>query len=265
MRVALIVEYDGSKFHGWQAQPGLRTVQGVLEAALSRVANSSVTVFCAGRTDTGVHAMYQVVHFDTTELRSARSWVHGANSYLPKDVAVIWAKDMPDDFHARYSATSRRYRYLIYNTPIRPALLYAYATWQYKQLDHRLMQNAGQYLLGEHDFTSFRSIECQSNSPMRNVTMLEVSRKGDMLSVDISANAFLHHMVRNIVGVLIAVGLCKHPEAWVQELLLAKDRKLGAETAPPYGLSLVEVIYPEQYNIPLRGIKPWLFEYEREF
>lgn len=250
MRIALTVEYDGSQFHGWQAQTGLRTVQQALENALSRVADEDVSVICAGRTDTGVHATKQVIHFDSDKERSVRSWVHGANSHLPKDVCVKWAREMPDDFHARFSATSRRYRYVIYNAPIRPALLRSNVTWQYRQLNHDLMDKAGQYLLGEQDFTSFRSVECQSKTPMRNVQHLRVIRKGDLIIIEIAANAFLHHMVRNIAGVLMAVGSSRQPVEWVGDVLHAKDRKLGAETAPPYGLYLVDVVYPQEFSVP---------------
>ena len=249
MRVALIVEYDGSQYHGWQAQTGLRTVQQVLEDALSEVASHEVSVVCAGRTDTGVHATHQMVHFDAQNERAMRAWIHGVNSFLPKDVCVKWAKQMPDDFHARYSATARSYRYVIYNTPIRPALLRGNVTWQYRQLDHRVMHQASQFLIGEHDFTSFRSVECQSKTPMRNISHLKVTRRGDMIIIDISANAFLHHMVRNIAGVLMAAGSGRKPLAWVQDVLLAKDRRLGAETAPPYGLYLVGVTYPEKFGV----------------
>lgn len=249
MRIALMVEYDGSQYHGWQAQTGLRTVQSVLEQALSQVANHDVTVVCAGRTDTGVHATNQIIHFDCDSERTIRAWIYGANSFLPKDVCVKWGGLMSDDFHARFSAVSRRYRYIIYNSPIRPALLRSSVTWQYRPLDHVAMHEASQCLLGEHDFTSFRALECQSKTPMRNVLHLSVERNGDLVVFDISANAFLHHMVRNIVGVLIAVGSGRKPGDWVQDVLDAKDRKLGAETAPPYGLYLVGVVYPEHYGI----------------
>jgi len=249
MRIALMVEYDGSQYHGWQAQPGLRTIQQTLESALSEIADQEVSVTCAGRTDTGVHASNQVVHFDCEKERTIRAWIHGANSFLPKDMCVKWGKEMPEHFHARYSALSRRYRYVIYNSAIRPALLRGNVTWQYRQLDHRLMHEGGQYLLGEQDFTSFRSIECQSKTPMRNVQKLQVMRKGDLVIIEIRANAFLHHMVRNIAGVLITVGSGRRPVTWVKDVLLAKDRKLGAETAPPYGLYLVEVAYPDEFGI----------------
>lgn len=259
MRIALVLEYDGSQYHGWQAQTKLHTVQEVVEQALSRIADCAVSVVCAGRTDTGVHATNQVLHFDCDKERAMRSWVYGVNSFLPKDICVKWAKEVPETFHARYSATARRYRYVIFNGPVRPALLRSNITWQYRQLDHHLMHEAAQSLLGEHDFTSFRAIECQSNTPIRTVTQLQVSRSGDLLMIDITANAFLHHMVRNIAGVLIAVGSGKHSVSWVEDVLKARDRKLGAETAPPYGLYLVQVIYPKEFAVTQHSPGPLFF------
>ena len=249
MRIALVVEYDGSQYHGWQSQTGLHTVQESVETAISKIADEEIKVVCAGRTDTGVHATHQVIHFDTNKERSLRAWIYGVNSFLPKDICIRWGKEMPDTFHARYSGVSRRYRYVIHNTPIRSALLRANVTWQYRQLDHRLMHEAGQILVGEHDFTSFRSVECQSKTPMRLVMDMSVTRKLDYVMIDVRANAFLHHMVRNIAGVLMSVGASRHPVAWVQEVLAAKDRKLGAETAPPYGLYLVSVAYPQEFGM----------------
>lgn len=249
MRLALMVEYDGSLYHGWQSQAGLRTVQQAIESSLSKVADDEISVVCAGRTDTGVHATNQVIHFDTNKDRTIRSWIHGANSFLPKDVCVKWGREMPEEFHARFSAISRSYRYVIYNAPIRPGLLRSNVTWQYRQLDHKMMHEASQFLLGEQDFTSFRSVECQSNTPMRNVQHLSVMRKDDFVILDIRANAFLHHMVRNIAGVLIAVGSGRRSVPWVSEVLEAKDRRMGAETAPPYGLYLTEVLYPKEYGV----------------
>jgi len=260
MRIALIVEYDGSQYHGWQAQTGLHTVQGTLEGALSHIADHEISVVCAGRTDTGVHATHQVVHFDSDKERGIRAWIYGANSFLPKDVCVRSGKEVNDTFHARYSATARRYRYVIHNAPIRPALLRSNVTWQYRQLDHRLMHEAAQYLIGEHDFTSFRSVECQSKTPMRYVSQVSVKRKSDFVIIDISANAFLHHMVRNVVGVLMTVGSGRKPVAWVHEVLMAKDRKLGAETAPPYGLYLVGVTYPTEFGIVESVSEPLFFD-----
>lgn len=249
MRIALVLEYDGSEYHGWQAQPGLRTVQHALESALSRVADEKISVVCAGRTDTGVHAINQVVHFDAKHVRSVRSWTHGANAYLPKDVCVKWGKQVSDEFHARYTALSRRYQYVIYNASIRPALYRRQVTWQYRLLDHALMHQAAQSLIGEHDFTSFRSVECQSSTPVRTVHQIAVTRQHDLVKIDVTANAFLHHMVRNIAGVLMAVGTGKHPIDWVQTVLQAKDRTQGAETAPPYGLYFSSALYPAQYEI----------------
>lgn len=259
MRIALVLEYDGSQYHGWQAQTGLHTVQQAVEHALSKVADCPISVICAGRTDTGVHATNQVIHFDCNKTRSIRAWIHGANSFLPKDVCVKGGKEISEEFHARYSATARRYRYIIYNSAIRPALLRSNVTWQYRQLDHRLMHQAAQVLLGENDFTSFRSVECQSNTPMRNIHQLEVRRIGDLVMIDITANAFLHHMVRNIAGVLIAVGSGRQPVSWVDEVLRAKDRKLGAETAPAYGLYLVQVTYPTKFSLVETNPGPYFF------
>lgn len=252
MRVALMVEYDGSQYHGWQSQAGLHTIQQRLETALGRVANHDIQIICAGRTDTGVHATGQIIHFESEKERSIRAWIHGANSFLPKDICVKWGCEIPDSFHARYSALSRRYQYVIFNSPIRPALLRSNVTWQYRRLDETRMHGAAQCLIGEQDFTSFRSVECQSNTPMRHMFECQVKRVGDWVILEVRANAFLHHMVRNIAGVLMAVGSGRKEVGWVNDVLLAKDRTMGAETAPPYGLYLVEVAYPEEYGI----IKP---------
>lgn len=260
MKVVLVVEYDGSQYHGWQEQIGLRTVQATLEKAISFVANQEIKVICAGRTDTGVHATNQVVHFEASNERSIRAWIYGVNSALPKDICVKWGKEISDSFHARHSATARKYRYIIYNSPIRPALLRSNITWQYRQLDYRLMHEAAQYLLGEHDFTSYRSLECQSKTPMRKIHQISVQRKNDLIMIDIEANAFLHHMVRNITGVLVAIGSARKPVIWAQDVLLSKDRKLGAETAPPYGLYLIGVTYPKEFEIYESISKPLYFD-----
>lgn len=249
MRIALVVEYDGSEYHGWQEQTGLRTVQGTIEKALSYVADEEIKVICAGRTDTGVHATHQVIHFNTEKDRNIRAWIYGVNSHLPKDVCVKWGHQVRDDFHARFKAVARRYRYVIYNSSIRPALLRANMTWQYRELNHHLMHSAAQDLLGEHDFTSFRSVECQSKHPMRRIIAINVSRQDNIIVIDITANAFLHHMVRNIAGVLMTIGAKRKPVTWAKEVLECKDRKLGSETASPYGLYLVGVTYPEEYKI----------------
>ena len=250
MRIALMVEYDGSQFYGWQSQTGLRTVQCVLEHALTQFATQKISVICAGRTDTGVHATGQIIHFDSMIERSARAWVNGTNAFLPKDVCIKWAHEVSCEFHARFSALSRRYVYIIYNTPTRSTLLRSNLAWQYKPLDHNMMHEASQCLLGQHDFSSFRSTECQAKTAIRTISDLKISRHGYVVVIDICANAFLHHMVRNIAGVLIAVGSGRESVAWVGQVLLAKNRSLGAQTAPPYGLYLICATYPEEFKIP---------------
>lgn len=250
MRIALGVEYDGSQYHGWQKQTNLHTVQTAVEKAIQAIAQHDINIVCAGRTDTGVHASGQVIHFDSDVDRNMRAWAQGSNAHLPKDIVIKWARKVPDDFHARYSAESRTYRYIICDQPVRPALFRSHLTWQYRALNHELMAEAAIFLLGEHDFTSFRASECQSLSPMRCVKSLSVVRYQQCVHIEITANAFLHHMVRNIAGVLMAVGSGKQPVSWVKEVLEAKDRRLGAETAPPYGLYLIQVQYPCVYQIP---------------
>ena len=250
MRIVLGVEYDGHEFYGWQAQENLPTVQGHLQAALSKVADEPITLICAGRTDAGVHAMGQVVHFDTTKERPNRAWVFGSNSHLPATIAVRWAEIVDDQFSARFSALSRCYRYVIYNHAVRSAILARRTTWRYEALDVELMQLAGQALIGEHDFTSFRSSQCESKTPMRHVMSLTVKRFHDFVCIDIEANAFLHHMVRNIVGVLIQIGEKRAESSWMKEVLLAKDRRAAAETASAAGLYLARVNYPASYIFP---------------
>ena len=250
MRIVLEVEYDGATFSGWQAQPGARTVQAVMEAALTRVADHPVKVVCAGRTDSGVHAVGQIMHFDTGATRSLRSWVLGTNSNLPQDVAIHWAQSVTDDFHARFSATSRRYRYVILNRWVRPALLSGKITWERRPLEVPLMQQAAAHLLGEHDFTSFRALACQAKTPVRTVDELKVTRDAAAVYVDVLANAFLYHMVRNIVGVLIAIGVGDRAADWPAELLERRDRAHGGITAPADGLYLVHVSYPKAFGLP---------------
>jgi tRNA pseudouridine38-40 synthase len=258
-RIALGIEYDGSQYHGWQKQKSLHTVQQQVELALNKVAAHPIEIYCAGRTDTGVHATSQVVHFDTEAQRTDYAWMMGANSHLPKDISVRWAQHVSDDFHARHSAVGRRYLYLIANQMVRPALYRSSVAWQYRPLDHEKMHQAGQYLLGEHDFTSFRAMECQARSPMRCVNELTVQRRGDLIALEISANAFLHHMVRNIAGALMAIGCNQRPTDWVAEVLQARDRQLGAATAPPYGLYFIQVLYPMAAELPLEPHYPWLW------
>jgi len=251
-RIALGVEYDGSAFHGFQTQldPALPTVQETLEQALSQVADHTVRVTCAGRTDTGVHASGQVVHFETTATRQLKAWVLGANTALKRRVAVRWAHPVADDFHARFSAYSRRYRYTICNDAVRPALLSSFVTGHQHPLDADAMHSAGQHLLGELDFSAYRGQSCQSKSPMRCVTEITVRRHGSLVVMDIEANAFLLHMVRNIMGVLMVIGEGKAPPQWAKTVLDGRDRTQGAKTAPPTGLSLIKVRYPERFGLP---------------
>ena len=251
-RIACRVEYNGACFNGWQSQPhpDVTTVQQVLEAALARVADAPVRVHCAGRTDSGVHAHGQVVHFEAPVARAAKSWVLGANAELPREVRLHWAVAVDDDFHARFSALSRRYRYLIASTPIRTALLGGQVTWHRYPLDAALMHQEAQVLLGEQDFSAFRAASCQSTSPMRDVQQVAVFRRGDLVVLDIRANAFLHHMVRNIAGSLMAVGSGRQAPGWLAQLLQGRDRTRAADTAAPDGLYLVEVTYPGRHELP---------------
>lgn len=255
-RIALGIEYDGAACYGWQRQQAVPSVQAYLEDALSKVANHSIHVQCAGRTDAGVHATGQVVHFDCDEYRPERAWTMGVNANLPDAIAVKWCKTVDKGFHARFSATHRRYRYVIFNHTLRPAILHGGVTHVYQTLDTELMHEAAQALLGEQDFTSFRASLCQSKTPFRNVTHIEVYRLGAYVIVDIRANAFLHHMVRNIVGSLIKVGCKEQPVSWMGELLAAKDRTKAAATAKPNGLYLVDVTYPEPLGIPKGPLGP---------
>lgn len=250
MRIALGIEYDGTGFFGWQRQREVISVQQELETALAKVANSPVEVFCAGRTDAGVHATGQVVHFDTDAVRDNKAWIMGTNSQLPDQIAVRWAQPVADDFHARFSATARRYRYIIYNQKYRPAILRSGLSHYHQQLDISLMQQAAPALIGEHDFSAFRAIQCQSKTPFRNVHHLQLSRVGDYLVLDIKANAFLHHMVRNITGCLLEIGMGRKPVDWLTELLYSRNRNLAAATAKPGGLYLVDVDYPGHFAIP---------------
>lgn len=251
MRVALGIEYDGSAFHGWQAQQeGVRTVQIALEQALSRVADHPVRVVCAGRTDTGVHALGQVVHFDSDAQRTPRNWLLGANVHLPDDVSVTWVRDVSPDFSARFSAVSRRYRYFILNRTARSAVMAGRVTWTHRPLDAVRMHSAAQALVGEHDFSSYRALGCQAKSPVRTLHSLSVERRGEFLVLSLHANAFLHHMVRNIAGVLMAIGRGDREEEWAAEVLSLRDRTLGGVTAPPQGLYFESVEYPEAFGIP---------------
>lgn len=257
-RVALGVEYKGSRYRGFQRQAeNVASIQACIEQALSRVAGGiQVSVVCAGRTDAAVHASGQVVHFDTQIQRPMHAWVMGANATLPKDISVTWAKQMPDDFHARFSAVARRYRYVIYSDPIRPAHMAEEVTWNHRRLDVEKMRQAAQFFLGTHDFSAFRASQCQAKSPVKTVHHLNVIELGRFIVLDIRANAFLHHMVRNIAGVLMAIGAGEKPVDWAKQVLQQKDRRNGGVTAHPYGLYLVQVEYPEKFEVPERYLGP---------
>lgn len=253
MRVALGIEYDGTSYNGWQRQKTGLGVQQRLEEALSVVANHPVEVVCAGRTDTGVHATDQVVHFDTDSKRSERGWLLGANTNLPDDINVSWVAPVSDDFHARFSATSRSYRYLILNRLQRSALHRNRAWWVYEPLDAALMHAAAQRLLGEHDFSAFRAAGCQAHTAVRNLTDISVTREGDWIALSVTANAFLQHMVRNITGTVATVGRGEERVEWISEVLESRDRKAGGIAAPARGLTLVGIEYPAAFGIPATG------------
>ncbi len=253
MRIALGIEYNGHGFWGWQVQESLPTIQGHLESALSQIADEPIKLFCAGRTDAGVHATGQIAHFDTQSVRSMRAWTFGPNALLPPNIAVCFAQQIPDDFHARYTALSRHYRYIIYNYPSRPALLAGRVAWYYDVLNIATMQQAAHYLIGEHDFSAFRSAQCESKTPMRNVQSFKITRSDQYIIFEITANAFLHHMVRNIVGTLLKVGAGFQEPEWVQAVLQSKDRRTAGATADPAGLYLTQVTYPPNYLFPKRS------------
>lgn len=259
-RIALGLEYDGSQFRGWQRQALLPSIQATLEEALSQIAVHPVLTVSAGRTDAGVHASGQVVHFDTETTRPERAWVYGTNTLLPESVRVLWAREVPNHFDARRSATGRRYRYVIYNHPLRPSLLRQYVTWYYRKLDVLKMSEASQYWLGEHNFSSFRAAGCQSHSPIRSIASIQISRMGDQIVVDIVANAFLHHMVRNMVGVLMKIGSGRAMPKWAKEVLDARDRRLAGITASSRGLYLVEVYYSKLFGLPQVEVGPWFLK-----
>jgi tRNA pseudouridine38-40 synthase len=255
-RIAVGLEYDGSAYAGWQAQSSGRTLQQVAEQALAHVAAEPVSLVGAGRTDAGVHAYGQVAHFDTRAQRSSRSWVLGANSELPREVSICWARPVPAHFHARYSAEARTYRYLIVNRLSRPALLAARAAWVHRPLDRERMLAAAQLLEGEHDFSAFRSAECQARSPVRRLERIGIEQRGDFVLIEATANAFLHHMMRNIAGLLIAVGKGEAGPEWAGEVLQGRDRTRSAATAPATGLYLLAVRYPAAFALPTAPAPP---------
>ena len=252
MRIALGIEYDGKPYVGWQRQDNGLSVQQCVEEALSVVAAEPIRVVCAGRTDTGVHGACQVVHFDTTTERDPEAWVRGTNANLPKSISVLWQRSVNDEFHARFTAERRYYRYVIYNRDVRPTYLQHRVTWAYRSLDVTRMQQAANYLTGEHDFTSYRAVACQAKNPVRRIYTLEIAREQNFIFLDIEANGFLHHMVRNIAGVLMAIGSGEYEPVWAEEVLHFKDRTLGGVTAPACGLYFVAVKYPEMNNIPYK-------------
>ena len=250
MKIAAGVEYQGSQYSGWQKQKHSASVQEQVEAALSAVADHPVEVTCAGRTDAGVHALNQVIHFESDAVRDTHSWVLGANTHLPEDISLVWAKSVEPDFHARYSATSRIYKYIILNRPARPGIGYSRVTWECRRLDVDRMSRAALSLVGKHDFTSYRAKSCQAKSPVRNVLNLGVTRNNEFITIVIEANAFLHHMVRNIAGVLMEIGMSKQEVGWELNVLNAKNRACGGITGAAGGLYLVGVNYPDKYQVP---------------
>ena len=256
MRIALGIEYDGTDFCGWQRLKADASVQATVEQALSKVAAHPIEISCAGRTDAGVHGRCQVVHFDTEAQREMHGWVLGCCSQLPSSVAVLWAQPVAAEFHARYAARSRRYRYQILNRPVRAALDARYVTWHRQPLDAERMHEAAQGLLGEHDFSAFRALSCQAAHPRRSVLAVSVRRVGEQILIEIEANAFLHHMVRNIVGSLLPIGRGEQPVAWLGELLAGCDRQLAGPTAPASGLTFVGPRYPAHWGLPAEVCMP---------
>lgn len=250
MRLALGVSYSGRAYQGWQSQPSGLTVQDRLEAALERFATAPIQTVCAGRTDAGVHGLMQVVHFDTDRQRAPFSWVRGTNTFLPRDIAVEWARPVPGDFHARGSAVGRRYLYLLLESPVRPSVEAGRVGWVFRTLDGAAMEQAARLLIGEHDFTSFRAAACQAPSPVRHVREITLSKKGRYWRFEFEANAFLHHMIRNIMGCLVAVGQGFHPPGWIRWVLEARSREVAAPTFSPDGLYFAGPTYPAHCSLP---------------
>lgn len=259
MRYAVGVEYSGTAYCGWQRQPHCESIQQHLETALGFVANHPVELVCAGRTDAGVHALEQVAHFDSTAERSERAWVLGANCRLPRDIRLLWVLPVAGDFHARFSARARAYRYIIINADVPSAVFNDRCSWEFRPLDHEVMHECAQVLLGEHDFSAFRAVGCQARSARRNVHEVSVIRRDQLIYLDIKANAFLYHMVRNIVGSLIAVGKGERDSDWFAEIFAAGDRNLADVTAPAAGLYLLRAWYDAQFKLSTKHKKPVLF------
>jgi tRNA pseudouridine38-40 synthase len=257
-RIALGIQYDGADWRGWQTQPDGHTVQDRLQAAIQDFTQQCITVMCAGRTDAGVHAIEQVVHLDTELERLPVSWVRGVNSYLPPSIAVRWAHEVPREFHARSSARARCYRYLLYNHPVRSPLWRGRAGWVFRSLALEPMRQAVQYLIGEHDFSAFRAAECQSITPVKTMQEIRIEQRGNLFLFEFRADAFLHHMIRNLMGSLISVGKGDQPPEWLNALLAGRDRRRAAPTFMPDGLYLARVIYEDKWGLPQQPLEfPW--------
>ncbi len=252
-RIVLGVEYDGTNFYGWQFQPALRTVQDELEKAISKIAGEKIRITCAGRTDAGVHAMGQVIHFDTSVDRPESAWILGVKTNLPDDITIAWMKEVSSEFSARFSAVERHYCYLVNTSQVNSAINRYRMLWHPKLLDVNAMREATQYLLGKHDFSSFRAAGCQSKSPVRCMNEILISSQQSVIRLDFKANAFLHHMIRNIVGALLSVGSLKTSPIWIKEVLEAKDRQAAGITAAPYGLYFMSVSYPDEFDMPAKN------------
>ncbi len=252
MRIALGISYSGSSYEGWQSQLSRNTVQDKLELALTRFAVQPIRVMCAGRTDAGVHALMQVAHFDTPVQREAASWVRGTNAFLPADIAVQWARHVPDTFHSRGSAVARRYAYVVLESPVRPSVEAKRVGWVYRPLDGAAMQAAIVHLMGEHDFSSFRAAQCQAKSPVKTISRIEISQRAGYWRFEFEANAFLHHMIRNIMGCLLAIGQGRYPPDWLAEVVAARNRKVAAPTFSPDGLYFMGPVYEDHHGLPDR-------------
>jgi len=258
MRIVLGLEYRGVGFCGWQSQPQGCGVQDALEAAVSAIAGEKIGVTAAGRTDTGVHAAFQVAHFDTAARRPLTAWVRGVNSHLPRSVAVLWAREAGEDFHARFAASQRGYRYVLLNHPVRPGLEHGLVGWHHRPLDTAAMNLAAASLIGQHDFSAFRAAECQAKSPVKELRLVHIERRGDYLLCDFRANGFLHHMVRNLMGCLVQIGAGSQPPGWMREILDGRDRTRAAPTFDAAGLYLTHIRYPAHFALP-ESSERWLF------
>ena len=252
MRLALGVSYSGQAYEGWQSQLSGNTVQDRLESALSRFTVQRIETLCAGRTDAGVHALMQVVHFDTLLQRDETSWIRGTNRFLPRDIAVQWARPVSDEFHARARATARRYAYVLLESPVRPSVEHGRVGWVFRALDEQAMRQAAAQLIGEHDFTSFRASACQARTPVKTLSRIEISRRGAYWRFEFEANAFLHHMIRNIMGCLLLIGQGRQQPTWIGQVLDARDRDAAAPTFAPDGLYFLGPVYDTKWNLPSR-------------